>query len=153
LMFYTTDPAHKINSIRHVFKYGGYCFHPPQPTIEKNTREACCFSKTNHVARGAIGVMTYQICTDDKRCFGELAIMFSVPYDYNFFRNWFALGIYERPISCDYNLFYQMYYNNGSFTRAKGKGNSIDYTGKHAYVTGTMSAFGQSIMKVEFRDR
>ncbi|XP_036449995.1 bryoporin-like [Colossoma macropomum] len=131
----------------------GYCFHPPQPTIEKNTSEACCFSKTAHVARGAIGVMTYQILTDDRHCVAELAIMFSVPYDNNLFRNWFALGIYKTPISCDYNLFYQMYYTNGPFTRAKGTGNSIEYHGKRVYVKGTMSAFGQSIMKVEFRDR
>lgn len=53
----------------------------------------------------AIGVMTYQILTDKDRV-GELAVMLSVPFDYNWFKNWFALCVFEENIPCDENMMY-----------------------------------------------
>uniref|UniRef100_A0A3B1J0I9 Uncharacterized protein n=1 Tax=Astyanax mexicanus TaxID=7994 RepID=A0A3B1J0I9_ASTMX len=72
------------------YTYSGYCHSPPQPTIKKNTQEV---------------FMTYQIINDDKRCIGQLAIMFSVPYNYNHFENLFALGIFDPSQKCDWNLY------------------------------------------------
>lgn len=130
----------------------GYCFNPPPPSIDKNTRGICSFSKTSGVAHGAVGVLMYQILTKERHSAGELAIMFSVPFDYVWFENWFALGIFEGTISCDYSLYRQMYYDIGSFTRGRGSGSIIKYTGRAALLKGTMSAGGQSVMKVEFQD-
>ncbi|KAL7873652.1 hypothetical protein AOLI_G00127230 [Acnodon oligacanthus] len=127
------------------------CFHPPQPTIEKNTREVCSFSKTTGVARGAVGVLTYQILTNEEHA-SELAIMFSVPFNFNWFKNWFALGIFEPDIPCDNALFNQMYYDTGLFTRGKSTGNTITHLGEDILMKGTMSAGGPSVMKVEFWD-
>ncbi|KAG9268250.1 DELTA-stichotoxin-Hcr4a-like [Astyanax mexicanus] len=136
-----------------VFTSSGYSHNPPQPTIQKRTIEACSFTKTAGTACGAVGVLTYEICRhEDKHWVGELMIMFSVPYDYNLYENWFALGISKDRISCNEQLFHQMYYDNGSFTRAKSTGSEIKFLGKHAYVKGTMSPAGRSIMKVEFWD-
>ncbi|XP_036449146.1 DELTA-stichotoxin-Hcr4a-like [Colossoma macropomum] len=134
----------------------GCCYHPPQPTIATKTQETCSFSKTSYAACGSVGVLTYQIRRNETDHVGELAIMFSVPYDYNVYENWFALGIFEANIPCDYDLFKKMYYDNvvddGPFTRDKGAGGVITYSGKGALVKGTMSAFGQSIIKVELWD-
>ncbi|KAL7873625.1 hypothetical protein AOLI_G00126960 [Acnodon oligacanthus] len=69
------------------YTYSGYCYHPPQPTIGKMMKEACSFSKTPHTACGSVGVLTYQIISNEGKHAGELAIMFSVPYDYNQFEN------------------------------------------------------------------
>ncbi|KAI4886182.1 hypothetical protein NFI96_029512, partial [Prochilodus magdalenae] len=126
---------------------------PPQPTINRRTKEACSFSKTPHTARGSVGVLTYQILRNGTYNVGELAIMFSVPYDYNLYENTFALGIYQPNISCDDDLFNKMYYSCGPFTRGKGSGSVIEYSGEQALVRGTMSAFGQSVIKVEFWDK
>ncbi|KAL7873629.1 hypothetical protein AOLI_G00127000 [Acnodon oligacanthus] len=60
----------------------GYCHHLPQPTIEKMKEEESLFSKTPYTACGSIGVLTYQIHKEGSNPAGELAIMFSVPYDY-----------------------------------------------------------------------
>ncbi|KAI4880929.1 hypothetical protein NFI96_026587 [Prochilodus magdalenae] len=149
---YTFDFKNVFLPYVRIYTSQGYCFHPPQPTIEKNTREVCCFSKTSGAARGAIGVLMYEILTDSNRTMGVLAIMFSVPFNYNLYRNWFALGIYDKRTLCNYDLFYEMYYASGPFTRSKARGTSIEYSGRGCVVKGAMSAFGQSIMKVEFRD-
>ncbi|KAI4874694.1 hypothetical protein NFI96_021607 [Prochilodus magdalenae] len=131
----------------------GYCHLPPQPTIAKNMQDTCLFSKSTYAARGSAGVLTYQILRDDTDHFCELAVMFSVPYDYNFFENWFALGIYGPDIQCDYNLFKKMYYDDdGPFTRDKGSGSVIKCAVNGVLVKGTMSASGQSIVKVELWD-
>ncbi|XP_036449147.1 DELTA-sagatoxin-Srs1a-like [Colossoma macropomum] len=134
----------------------GCCYHPPQPTIKTKTQETCTFSKTSYAARGSVGVLTYQIHRKKSNPVGELAIMFSVPYDYSLFENWFALGIFEANIPCNYDLFKRMYYDGDGyddlFTREKGTGGVITYSGKGVLVKGTMSAFGQSIIKVELWD-
>ncbi|XP_036450144.1 DELTA-stichotoxin-Hcr4a-like [Colossoma macropomum] len=135
------------------YTYSGYCYHPPQPTIAKRTKEACSFSKTPHTACGSVGVLTYQILNNETKHVAELAIMFSVPFDYNQYENMFALGIYEPNISCDKNLYNKMYYHGGLFTRGKGTGGVITYCGNGALVKGTMSAYGQSIIRAELWDK
>ncbi|KAL7873626.1 hypothetical protein AOLI_G00126970 [Acnodon oligacanthus] len=134
------------------YNSSGYCFHKPPSVITKNTKEVCSFSKLANTACGAAGVLTYQILSNKKHCVAELAIMFSVPFVYNLFENWFALGIYHGGVSVDYDLFKQLYYGSGPFTRSRGTWNLLYHSGKHAVVKGRMSHAGQSIMKVEFRD-
>uniref|UniRef100_A0A3B1KDV9 DELTA-thalatoxin-Avl1a-like n=1 Tax=Astyanax mexicanus TaxID=7994 RepID=A0A3B1KDV9_ASTMX len=134
------------------YTYSGSCSSDPKPTIRKNKEEVCSFSKTPNTACGAVGAMTYQIISDDRKCIGELAIMFSVPYNYNFYENWFALGVYAAGISCNYDLYYQMYNESGPFTRTNGTGCSIDYSKNTVLVVGTMSPQSKSVILVELCD-
>ncbi|XP_072546285.1 uncharacterized protein [Salminus brasiliensis] len=134
------------------YTYSGDCQHPPHLTIAKNTKEECSFSKTDGSACGVVGVLTYRILTDKKKYVGELAIMFSVPYSYKCYTNWFALGIFPPGVPCDEKLYNKMYYESGPFTRGPGTGSSITYSNKAALVYGTMSPQGESEMKVELRD-
>ncbi|XP_036449610.1 LOW QUALITY PROTEIN: bryoporin-like [Colossoma macropomum] len=134
------------------YNRSGYCFHTPPSVIAKNTKEECSFSKIAYAACGAVGVLTYQILSNKKHCVAELAIMFSVPFGYNLYENWFALGIYQGAVSVDYDLFKQMYYGSGPFTRCRGTWNPINHSGQRMIVKGRMSHAGQSIMKVEFKD-
>ena len=60
------------------------------------------------VARGAVGVLTYYIPDIDK----TLAVMYSVPFDYNWYSNWFDVWLYSGKRRANYNLWYQMYYDN-----------------------------------------
>ena len=78
-----------------------------------------------------------------------LAIMFSVPYDYNLFSNWCAVGIFESGRACDKSLFNEMYNKNGvSFTRGKA-GSQIRYEGNFHSLKASMSDYASSILKVE----
>ncbi|XP_066539096.1 uncharacterized protein [Hoplias malabaricus] len=130
----------------------GYCYHTPQPTIPPNYHEVCSFSKTANVARGAVGVLTYQILTEEQECVRELGIMFSVPFNYNHYTNWFALGFFKPDVPCDDALFNQMYYEGGLFQRQKGTGCCLSYSDKQFVVKGTMSPQGKAVMKLEFRN-
>ncbi|XP_026998868.2 DELTA-sagatoxin-Srs1a-like isoform X3 [Tachysurus fulvidraco] len=130
----------------------GYCLNPPQPTVARKTSEACSFTKTQFSARGSVGVLAYEILNDEEVFVGELVIMFSVPYDYVWYNNHLALGIFEKHISCNSQLFYNMYYTDGPFTREMATGSEVMYSGQGIRVKGTMSPAGKAIMKVEFRD-
>ena len=47
--------------------------------------------------------------------------MFSVPFDFNIYSNWFAVGIFSSTQNCDYDLYYNMYYNSDAcFQRGQG---------------------------------
>ncbi|XP_036449957.1 uncharacterized protein LOC118824113 isoform X2 [Colossoma macropomum] len=134
-----------------VFTSSGYSHNPPQPTIQRRTMEACSFTKTAGTACGAVGVLTYEIFKHDcGEWAGDLVIMFSVPYD--LCENWFALGIFKERVCCNEQLFHQLYYANGPFTRAKSTGSEIKFIGRQVYVKGTMSPAGRSIMYVELWD-
>ncbi|KAK2843694.1 hypothetical protein Q7C36_011909 [Tachysurus vachellii] len=128
----------------------GYCLNPPQPTVAKKTSEACSFTKTHFSARGCVGVLAYEILNDEGHFVGDLVIMFSVPYIW--YENYLALGIFENQVSCNDDLFYEMYNMKGPFTRERAKGSEVMYCGQGICVKGTMSAAGNAIIKVEFRD-
>ena len=38
--------------------------------------------------------------------------MYSVPFDYNWYSNWFDVRLYSGERRADYDLWYQMYYDN-----------------------------------------
>ena len=73
----------------------GKTHSPPQPTVRPLKTEVCNFTKEGGAACGAVGVMTYDLYHRDHRDSGEkVAVMFSVPYDNNMYKNWFAVGVY-----------------------------------------------------------
>ncbi|XP_047677591.1 DELTA-sagatoxin-Srs1a-like [Tachysurus fulvidraco] len=125
----------------------GYCHNPPQPTVARKTSETCTFTKTHSTAHGCVGVLVYKILKDEENFVGELVLMFSVPFDYNFYENYLALGIYENHVSCNSDLFSEMYYAKGTFTREKATGSEVMYSGQGICVKGTMSPAGKAIMK------
>ena len=55
------------------------------------------------VARGAVGVLTYYIPHIDK----TLAVMYFVPFDYNWYSNWFDVWLYSGKRRANYNLWYR----------------------------------------------
>uniref|UniRef100_A0A3B4DQ72 Uncharacterized protein n=1 Tax=Pygocentrus nattereri TaxID=42514 RepID=A0A3B4DQ72_PYGNA len=134
-----------------VITTSGYTHSPPQPTVRKETRESCSFTKRPHTACGSAGVLTYDICVDNKsKAIKCLAIMFSVPYDYNQYENRFALGLFDASQSCDESLFNMMYNGNGPFIRDKCSSSEQKYSEQNFTLKGTMSPRAQAILKMEF---
>ncbi|KAG9268252.1 DELTA-thalatoxin-Avl1a-like [Astyanax mexicanus] len=134
------------------YTYSGYCNEPPELTIIENAKKTCSFTKTTASIYGSAGVLTYQILTKENLCIGQLAIMFSVPYNFGVYENWFALGIFEPDVLCDENLYHRMYNERGPFTRTNGTGCSIDYSKNTVLVVGTMSPQSKSVILVELCD-
>ncbi|KAJ8377133.1 hypothetical protein SKAU_G00077170 [Synaphobranchus kaupii] len=134
-----------------VYTYSGNCFEPPQPTLPKGVAEIS-FGSTSASSSGAVGVMTYDITEDRKNAGKRLAIMFSVPYNYNHYENWFALGLFDPYQACDESLYDMMYYKDGTFERGKAVGTEIRFQSGEYMLRGTMSTVAKAEMKVEFWD-
>lgn len=85
-----------------------------------------------------------------------LAIMFSVPWDYDVYHNWCAVGIYKAGTKCDEGLYKQMYYEKKQaehgFVREKANGSGISYLGSNLDIRATMNPLSKAIMKVEVWD-
>ncbi|XP_042253799.1 DELTA-actitoxin-Afr1a-like [Thunnus albacares] len=139
-----------------VFLDSGNCHSPPQPTVRPLKTEVCNFSKTSAKASGAVGVLTYDLFERQSNSAKEtVAIMFSVPYDYNMYKNWFAVGIYAKGKECDESLFKEMYYNKEQkgFIREEAHGSGLTFEGRQLDIKATMSPMGRAIMKVELWDK
>lgn len=134
----------------------GFPFSPPQPTVRTTKSEVCSFVKDDHTASGAVGVMTYELFDMHRRQSTELmAVMFSVPFDYNFYKNWLGVGIFEKARACDESLYKHMYNSKdySNFMRHEADGSGVAYKGKEMEVRACMSDDGKAIIKLELYDR
>ncbi|KAG7507689.1 cytolysin Src-1-like [Solea senegalensis] len=134
----------------------GFSFSPPQPTVRINKTEVCSFTKDDHTASGAVGVLTYELFNIHSRSCNELmAVMFSVPYDYNFYQNWLGVGVYEHTHAVDKKLFKDMYEAKDftNFVRHKADGSGVKYASRMLDVRGCMSDEGKAIVKLEIYDK
>ncbi|XP_033501393.1 actinoporin-like protein [Epinephelus lanceolatus] len=141
-----------------VYLENGETYNPPQPTVRPLKAEVCTFSKSRGGATGSIGVMTYDLFERSQNDYIEsVAIMFSVPWDYNLYKNWFAVGIYKKGRNCDKDLYKEMYYEKKQtehgFVREEATGSGINYVGNYLDIKATMSPLENAIMKVEVWDK
>ncbi|CAJ1081417.1 DELTA-sagatoxin-Srs1a-like [Xyrichtys novacula] len=139
-----------------VFMKSGFSYCPPQPTLGSNKTEVCSFTKDDNTASGAVGVMTYDLFNmHTRQCTEMMAIMFSVPFDYNFYANWLGVGIFDKETPCDEKLFDQMYNDTDEahFKHYKADGSGIVFKGDMVDVRACMSDEGRAIVKLEFYDK
>ncbi|KAG7243543.1 hypothetical protein INR49_011099, partial [Caranx melampygus] len=141
-----------------VYLENGETYNPPQPTVRPLKTEVCTFTKSGGKATGSVGVLTYDLFERSQNDYIEtLAIMFSVPWDYHLYKNWFAVGIYKKGRNCDKDLYKEMYYEKKQqehgFVREEAIGSGINYVGNYLDIKATMCPLGKAIMKVEVWDK
>ncbi|KAL4635318.1 DELTA-actitoxin-Afr1a-like [Arapaima gigas] len=139
-----------------VYNYSGHCYNPSQPTVRSGVMGTCLFGKLTDSNAGTMGVLMYDVAKDLEDILTHVAIMFSVPFDYNLHENWFALGFFGKDQACDKSLYKLMFYNNrGMFSRQKASGTENRYTHQNSrfIVRATMSLVSKPVMKVEFWDK
>ncbi|XP_029013621.1 bryoporin-like [Betta splendens] len=142
-----------------VYMSSGFCQHPPQPTVRVGRTEVCSFTKDDNTATGAVGLLTYDLFHMQSRaCSERLALMFSVPFDHNLYRNRLAVGVLERACACDRALYERMYDGKdggggGGFARADASGGGLEHAAASVDVRATMSTVGRAIVKVELFDK
>ena len=93
------------------------------------------------IARGAVGVLTYYIPDLDK----TLAIMYSVPFDYNLFRNWWNVKLYSGRKEANKQIFNDI--KRPKEVDGPFKGDNTWHTrnlGPEFSVKGAMGSTGQS---------
>lgn len=94
------------------------------------------------VARGSVGAFAYYMQGSD----ATIVIMFSVPYDYNLYENWWDAKVYSGRKRANYNMWYEMYHgnpykgDNGYHQKAIGKG---------FRVKGLMTSAGECVMELK----
>ncbi|XP_008293613.1 cytolysin RTX-A-like [Stegastes partitus] len=139
-----------------VYMESGFVFNPPQPTVRTGKTEVCSFVKDDHTASGAVGVLTYQLFDMRSRQGTEMmAIMFSVPFDYNFYKNWMAIGAYESSVDTDEKLYKEMYNSKDqtNFVRQEANGCGVLFRAREVDLRACMSNEGKAIIKMELYDR
>ncbi|XP_030626001.1 tereporin-Ca1-like [Chanos chanos] len=138
-----------------VWMISGYNTHPPPPTVGSKQKGVCAFSKTTGTATGAVGVLTYDLFIREK-CRAEkmMAIMFSVPFDYTYYENWLAVGIFDLGQPCDHALYNLMYYKHDPrFVRARATDPSMLFTWGSVEIRASMSNACSAIAQVEIHDK
>lgn len=133
----------------------GFSQHPPQPTVHSVEPAVCSFTKDDNTATGAVGLLTYDFFHKASRvCSKRLAVMFSVPYDRNLYKNRLAVGVFDQSQACDKHLYQQMYdgKDQSCFKRCDGGGSCLEYKEQSLCVKATMSSIGKAIVKVEVFD-
>ncbi|KAL2101276.1 hypothetical protein ACEWY4_003037 [Coilia grayii] len=139
-----------------VFMSSGFCFHPPQPTVRTTKTEVCSFTKDDNTATGAVGILTYDMFhMQNRMCTERAAVMFSVPFDKNLYKNWLAIGVFEVGRNCDKTLYEHMYEGKDftHFTRVEAGGSGLLHRGAYVDLRATMSNTGHSILKLELYDK
>lgn len=134
----------------------GFSQHPPQPTVHSAEPVVCSFIKDDHTATGAVGLLTYDLFHKASRvCSKRIAIMFSVPYDRNLYKNLLAVGVFDQSQACDKRLYQQMYdgKDTSCFKRSEGSGSCLEYEAEYVTLKATMSSIGNAIVKVELFDK
>ncbi|XP_031174337.1 DELTA-sagatoxin-Srs1a-like isoform X2 [Sander lucioperca] len=137
-----------------VYMESGVCTEPLPPLINSNSTGSALFTKTGHTARGAVGVFTYELIKKStKNTSWKIAVMFSVPYDYDLYFNLYAVGIFDESQACNKDLYQLMYYeSNDKFVRGKATGPSLTHTDGQVTIMATMSDSTKSVMKVVVKD-
>ncbi|XP_032393462.1 bryoporin [Etheostoma spectabile] len=127
----------------------GSCTQTPSPRIGPHSSGSALFTKTPYTAKGSVGILTYEL--QDSTV--QIAVMFSVPYDYNLYSNVYAVGIFDKSQECNYDLYYEMLYNpSTTFVRGEAKGPSLTYKGDRVTIVATMTDLSEAVINVEVKD-
>ncbi|XP_038138043.1 DELTA-sagatoxin-Srs1a-like [Cyprinodon tularosa] len=131
--------------------FSGNCESPLPPTLRPSESGTALFIKKTHAACGSVAVFTYDIVqASTKHNQGRLAVMFSNPYDFNMYSNWYAIGAFSKDKRCDEELYKEMYYGQQlGFVRGKVKGPSLTNKVGRLTIRASMSDSYQPVLKVE----
>lgn len=136
------------------YVHSGICESPLPPTLRSSESGTALFTKKTMATCGSVGVFTYNIVNESsKDDRGQLAVMFSVPFDFNVFSNWYAIGIFDKNKKCDEDLYNEMYYNvQQDFVRGKAMGPSLTFSKPNVTIRASMSDSAQPVLKLELCD-
>ena len=98
--------------------------------------------KTSWASRGTVGVLAYYVSDIHQ----TLAVMWSVPYDYNWYENWWNVKLYSGDRKASYDIWYDMYYYANPF-----KGNHHWYRrdlGGSCEFSGSMTGSSAAILEI-----
>ena len=98
--------------------------------------------KTNGLARGVVGVVAFYVPSPIK---STVAVMFSVPFDYNWYENWWNVKLYKGYKRADYGTWVDLYYHANPF---KANGWHERDLGHNLKFRGVMASSGRATLEI-----
>ena len=93
------------------------------------------------VATGAVGVFTYYIPGKH----ATLAVMWSVPFDYNWYQNWWNVKLYSGKGKATQGVYEDLYYDANPFRANGWHTRNLGYGLKFR---GSMSSSGKATLEI-----
>uniref|UniRef100_A0A3Q1FDB9 Uncharacterized protein n=1 Tax=Acanthochromis polyacanthus TaxID=80966 RepID=A0A3Q1FDB9_9TELE len=123
-----------------VYLYSGRCENTLPSTIGPSEEGSALFTKTSNTACGSVGVFTYELYNQStKTVEKKMAVMFSDPFNFAQYSNYYAVGLFDKTQLCEYNLYHKMYYNTGTeFVRCHA-GYPLTYKGDGLIISASMT--------------
>ncbi|CAL8361417.1 unnamed protein product [Gadus morhua 'NCC'] len=104
------------------------------------TRDGAVFAKKMSTATGCSGVFTYDLSLNGAYSAKKMAVMFSVPFDFNIYDNYLAVGVFDNNKLCDEQLFNEMYnLNSLEFEKGKAADGILRYEYSNVVIMASMS--------------
>lgn len=116
----------------------------PQSSIAHGKALVYTARKTSGSARGAVGVMSIYLPNDRV----TLCVLFSVPYDYNLYSNWWNAKFYSGKKSASYDIYEDLYYNQNPFKGDDGFHSRSFSVPRGCKIRGYMNSSGTSTLQV-----
>ncbi|XP_076446969.1 tereporin-Ca1-like [Babylonia areolata] len=136
--------------------YGGAVLSSTSVGILPGKREAFATRKLSGTATGTNGVAFWNV-GDTNRLF---VVMWSVPYDYNYYSNWMGVGMTREGVTNpldDYSWFEQMYWYNSTDDLSFERGefywltNPVVYSNEYFEAVASMTNIHNAEIKITFR--
>ena len=100
--------------------------------------------KSSYSVKGAVGVMTYYI----PKMHRTLAVMFSIPYDYTWYSNWWNVELNYGYHKADYTMYYGLYYEDPMKGDHHWHGKNL---GQGLYARGAMSDSSKATLEIHVK--
>uniref|UniRef100_A0A3P8NWN5 Uncharacterized protein n=1 Tax=Astatotilapia calliptera TaxID=8154 RepID=A0A3P8NWN5_ASTCA len=133
----------------------GLCQIPLPTKLGPSECGSALFSKTGGTARGSVGVFTYDLYdTAADRAEKKIAVLFSVPFDYGLYSNWYAVGVFDKETNSDSALYRKMYRSpERGFVRGKADGYDLTHTDINVTIKSSMTNLSVATLKVEVHNK
>ncbi|XP_020600666.1 DELTA-actitoxin-Ate1a-like [Orbicella faveolata] len=91
--------------------------------------------------KGSVGVLTYYVPNIHR----TLAVMWSVPYDYFWYENWWNVELYRGDVKASHSMWSDLYYDANPF---KANGWHERDLGTSCKFRGSMTSHGQATLEI-----
>ncbi|XP_002963283.2 DELTA-actitoxin-Afr1a [Selaginella moellendorffii] len=138
---FANNTGHQLTAIGVYFFSGTADNGLPGAIPDKSTLGFGARKTSGPVARGTVGVITHYLSAENRTA----AIMWSVPFDYNLYSNWWNFELRNGRVSPSRSLFNDLYYTDSAI---KGDSNFVSRFTNGRKFEGSMGHSGTPVLDI-----